>query len=131
MLPGICASLILTAGAGGGGGGGSPVYLQGETVEHIVADPLNAQATWTLNSAGTVAATGTPGYTWRLAGVSADYEISFDGGGAWLPCSTTRSISKLRTNIGTSSQTYDIRIRNAVTLVELVAVSVTLWAEVD
>lgn len=136
MLPGLANPLLAGGstsggGGGGGGGGGSPVTLQDATIEHIVVDPANASASWTINTGGNVTATGGVNYTWRLAGVSADYEVTLDGGGAWLSLSTTRSISKVRNNIGVSEGTYDVRIRHAVTHVELAAASVTVRAEVD
>lgn len=125
MLPGMTAAMV------GQSGNASPVNINSATCEQLVIDPANATATWSMNSSGTVTGTGLAAYTWRLAGVSSDYDVSFDGGATWLNLGTTRTISRTRTTIGQNSGTYDVRVRHAVSLAELDKATITLNAEVD
>lgn len=131
MLPGMAPVLVGEAAAGGGGSGGAAAQLFSETYEQVVSFPGTANVIFTLGDDGHVVATGGAAYDWMLSGVSSDYEVSFDAGGSWLSLATGRSLSKARSLKGVTSQTYSVKIRNAVSHVEIAAASITLRAEVE
>lgn len=128
-----------SAGGGGGGGGGS-VNLDDGAYQDAVIDPDNASVAFTVGSAGTVVATGDPGYTWLLSGVNSDYDVkvdatsgSFSSGttGTWLNLATGRTWTRTRTVFGTSEVFATVRIRRVSDGVVLDTANISLTAIVD
>lgn len=121
------------------GGGTDPtegVSIESGTWEHIVFDPADATCTMDFRSDGQVLLSAgvspSTAANWKTGATGANYDISFDGGGSWNNLSTNRTISQTKTvGIGTNSNTYDVRIRNASTLATLATAAITLMATVD
>lgn len=119
-------------------GGSSGVALEDGAWIHSVIDPDNAYCALDFRSNGQVlvAADNSPStaqnwFTPTTTGIGAGYDISFDGGSSWLNLGTNRVLSVSRSFFGDVTTTFDVRIRNATTLVELDAGAYTLEANVD
>lgn len=104
----------------------SGISLNNKTVQHVVVDPANALASYTL--ANTRAVQVSPGSTsdlWAVSGITAsDYEAratvssgSVSGGttGSWLGLGTSRTWERNRTTIGDSEVVLTIEIRDVAT----------------
>lgn len=110
--------------------------VQPGTYEHYVTSGT-ATCTLQYSSNGTCSVSSgvspVPG-NWMTGSTNgAAYDISFDGGGSWLNLGTARNISATK-SVGTGTTTngpIDVRIRNASTLVQVAAGSVTLLATRD
>lgn len=123
MLPGIATTTLLA-----GAAGSSPVVIFDDTIDAFGVS--SATASWTLNSSGLCTDSKGGSYTWRLAGASADYEVSFNGGASWLSLSSSRGVSLFKSTPGVATDVYDVRIRNAASLIELAGASISLIVEV-
>lgn len=127
-------------GRGGPAAPAAPTISVGAgTYEHIVTDPANALCALTYETNGDItisAGAGPSPGSWATpnsTGIGSSYDISFDGGGSWNNLSTARTISIGKSaGIGTNTGgPYDVRIRDAATLVQKASGSVTLMATVD
>lgn len=107
------------------------------TYEHYVTSGT-ATCTLGFNSNGTCSVSSgvspSSAGNWMTGATNGSgYDISFDGGGSWLNLGTARNISATK-SVGTGTTTngpIDVRIRNASTLVQVAAGSVTLLATRD
>lgn len=124
----------------GGGASLGTVFLQGESYSHMVFHPANASCDYSLTTAGQVNGTGALSYDWLIGGSASDYEVradivsgSLSSGttGSWLPLSSSRFWNLTRTVIGSINCQMTVRIRHAVSTVELASCSVLLTATVE
>lgn len=119
------------------------VSITDQNVTHDVADPSNALATYTVANTGLVR-NHVPATleTWLLTGAVADYEVSFtyNSGniptgstlGAWLPLSSSRSLSLSQTVIGVKTCNITVEIREAVSPFEVLdTATINITAEVS
>lgn len=125
------------------GNGSRPVSIVGGAVSDIQLTPTDADATYTLNAAGTeVSSPAAISNTWLITGAASDYEVRAtvnSGGvqagttGSWLGLGSDRAWSCTRSlnSAGSSDANLTIEIRSATTLAVLDSAVVTLHAEVE
>lgn len=119
-----------------GGVAGPIITIPSDSYENYVVDPANATCTIDFRTDGTcaVSAGTTPSSptNWRgPGGAGSDYDISFNGGGSWANLGTNQTKTVSRSIIGTSSGTFDTRIRRVSDGVTVATGSITLTAIVD
>lgn len=127
-------------GDGGAGGAQLPASL---SVTDFELSPTDSQCTITFDAAGTYSSIGngsSPSGTWKLWGNGSDYDIRFDvssgtlsagTANTWENLGTSRAYVKTNTGTGTLSVNGTLRIRNALTLVEIDSCSLLLSATSD
>ncbi len=120
--------------------------LMDATYSHVRADPLNANATFTLQSDGRASGTGTAtpseaaSYIWLDSGVGSLYDVNatLSSGstptgsavGSWLSLGTTRSWTASQTVPGVETCVLSVAIRPAGGGATITTKSITLYAEV-
>jgi hypothetical protein len=127
-------------GGGGGGGGAGLVALESDTYGYSTISPTTATASVSAKSTGLLESSSGYEYDWLLSGAAADYEIrativsgSVTSGttGAWLALSSTRTWTRTRTTLGTSTVTMTLEIRRVSDGLVLDTATVALEATVD
>lgn len=118
----------------------SPVTITDRTVSHVVADPADATAAYTLTSGGLVQDhTGATLETWLGSGAASNYEVratvtagalSTGLTGSWLALSSNRTWTRSRTIVGTGTATLLIEIRDTATSTVQDSATISLEAEV-
>jgi len=113
---------------------GPSASIPSGTYSHYVVDPANATCTFQFSASGACAVSAgvepSGPADWKgSVGVGSDYEISWDGGGAYEAFTSLRTVS--RSVFGTASATYSIKIRYISTGLVLASGSITLEAIVD
>lgn len=126
--------------------GGPRVSIDAAVIADVTASPTNASAEYQLTNAGVVNSITVSGGTTQLdtwitpvGAAGSNYEVrATDNGpdgvssgttGSWLSLGTTRSWTRTRTVVGSSSTNLTIEIRHAVSLVVLDTASIDLTAD--
>lgn len=118
------------------------VSISDRSVQRIVVDPVDATASYELESDGDIAVNLADSGDWITpkAAAGAAYECratvvsgTFTSGtfGSWLPLSSTRSWSLLRSTIGTSTASMTLEIRRASDGVVLDSATISFTATVE